>query len=360
MSPTSAPAVLVAAPPGAVRDELTELLSLQGHRVLCAATMPELEQALAAQPAVALVALDHAEDSALALARQVRALAPGLPMLALAPVLDRPCRLRCLNAGLDDVCALPVDPLELRVRLRSLLSASAAARLERELLIQADRGTTRATLARSVGHELSNLAVRLQCLTADFEDAGLAVDPLRVLAAEVAANARRLSAVLREPAPEAEPLEVAAEVRQMLQKLVAVGPLREIELVIRAPDDEALVLAERAHLEQLVANLAAAALETLADLPRDQRAIAFEIEARADAVVLRAKGFRPWLVAVAARPRSSVRPLGLGLRAIQALVSACGGRCELEPDAQGRNTLAVLLPRAADDAPAPRKLAALA
>lgn len=340
--------ILCLAPPGPARDELAALLTLQGHPVIAAWDV-DLEQALARRPEVALVHLADDDVAALALARQLRGRLPGLMMVGLVVQPDRATRLRCLNAGIDDLCALPLDPLELRARLRAAVASAELAELEQALLLREDRAATLSAIRGGAIHDLCNAAVQLQCASADLEEAGADVEPLQQFAARLGKGLRALGASLREEqaAQEPEPLRVAEEVRRTLAQLVDAGPLRRAELVIRTPPAEVVVAVPRAHLEQLVANLTSAALQALADVPADERTIDFDVELRATGVALRATAVRPWLNGASPRPRSAPRALGLGLRALQALASACGGRCELERDpARGRATLVVILPRA--------------
>jgi len=348
----SSPRLLLLAPPGPDREALASLLALQGHVVDLADSLEAAEPLLGHAPKLALVELDREGLDGLATGRGLRRLAPELPLLALVPTSDRTSRVRCLNAGFDDLVARPADPLELRVRVRALIQAAAAAAHERAVLIARDRQLGLGTLSGSVAHDLSNATVRLrQQLDELFDEVSVPLPrqaELHRAQRSIVEAARRLSSLARlSRAEPAEPLHLGDTLRASLRQLVELGPLRNVELVLRVADD-AWVWAERAQLEQLVGNLATEALEAISDIPAGERAISLQLELRGGTVALRAEPLRPaGSVRNLARPKSSPRPLGLGPAAVQALAVACGGRTCLEPTFSGRHALTVILPRCA-------------
>lgn len=301
--------------------------------------------------ALAVIAVGLPELDGLRQAWSLRQRLPNLPLLAVLPEESRALRLQALGAGFDDTIALPLDPSELRIRIRTLLRAGAQPELERQVLIRDDRAVAQATLVGGLSHDLCNVSVRLQFAMAELEDAEAPAEALALLRGvgeDLTRRARQLGRVARRARPEpAETHDLHDRVLATLSELVELGPLAQVELAIHAADDALPVHAEAQHLSALVGNLAVGALESVADLPREERAIAVHLEPRGKGwIALRVEGLRPEGSKELARPGSAPRPLGLGISAVQALAVTCGGRCTLEPAGSRRHVLTVLLPRA--------------
>jgi DNA-binding response OmpR family regulator len=302
--------------------------------------------------ALAIIAVGIPGLDGLRAAWSLRQRAATLPLLALLPEENRELRLQALGAGLDDTVSLPLDPAELRIRIRTLLRAGAAPDLERQVLIRDDRTLAQGTLVGGVSHDLCNVSVRLQFAIAELEDAGAEGEPIELLrgvADDLTRRARQLGRIARRARSEpAEELDLHGAVLTALAELVELGPLGQVELQVHAPEEQLAVHVEAQHVTQLVGNLAVGALESITDLSREGRAISVRIEPRGtEWVALRVEGVRPEGNRDLARPGSAPRPLGLGIAAVQALAAACGGRCALEPTGTRRHVLTVLLPRAA-------------
>ena len=103
-------------------SRLAAAIQPRGHRVVAAPFGPiALEKAPGAQ----LIVMDRVDGTADAVAAVQRikgtlALA-ALPLLAIAQGDDAEERIRLLEAGADDVVSRPVDPVELRLRIDTLL-----------------------------------------------------------------------------------------------------------------------------------------------------------------------------------------------------------------------------------------------
>ncbi len=121
MAPESTVVLLICAD----RDAATRLAAAigpRGHRVIAAPFGPAALDRAAGAQLIILDRVDGAVDGAAAVARLKAA--PELaatPVLAIAQSDDVDERIRLLDAGADDVVSRPVDPLELQLRMDTLL-----------------------------------------------------------------------------------------------------------------------------------------------------------------------------------------------------------------------------------------------
>lgn len=111
-----------------IRELLRSYLTENGFRVSVAGHAAQARQVLQGL-AFDLLVLDimMPGESGLALAADLRATAPGLPILMLSALAEPEDRIRGLLSGSDDYLAKPFEPQELLLRIKSLLRRSAPA-----------------------------------------------------------------------------------------------------------------------------------------------------------------------------------------------------------------------------------------
>jgi len=128
--------VLVVDDIAANRELLQEMLALEGHRTLAAATGAEaLRQVAEHDPELLLLDVNMPGMDGLEVCRRLRAdpATSSLPVILVTALADREQRLAGIEAGANDYLTKPIDRTELLLRVRNALGLRA---LHRELAMQ--------------------------------------------------------------------------------------------------------------------------------------------------------------------------------------------------------------------------------
>jgi signal transduction histidine kinase len=208
-----------------------------------------------------------------------------LPIVFATALHDRNARIRGKAAGADDFLNKPVDELELRVRVKNLLTVSAyhelrerqRAVLEEKLermrtqVLRVDQLAMLGTLAAGVGHELGNIAAIYEAtlsLVTERAAAGLPPEPLDLqslahVASHLRAHVRQLGRVGR-PGPEfTAPADLRDIVQTTLHMLRISGKIRAIDVTTELPASPVMVSVSPTRIEQVLVNLISNAADAL-------------------------------------------------------------------------------------------------
>src|ERR1043165_4360791 len=186
-----------------------------------------------------------------------------LPVVFITALNDRNSRVNGIAAGGDDFLTKPVDPIELKARVRNLLRVKAYHDIKtrqkelleeelertREQLLRADRMAMLGTLAGGVGHELNNILSVLQMTTELVRQRNANGQPAREK------NVERLSTVVEHirthakqllnygrPGPQyAEKLDLRQAVQQTLDMLKIAGRTKIVNLKTEMPEKPVVV-----------------------------------------------------------------------------------------------------------------------
>ncbi len=118
------------------RELLLEILAVEGHRTLAAASGPEALQLIAEHdPELLLLDVNMPGMDGLEVCRRLRAdpATQSLPIILVTALADREQRLAGIEAGANDYLTKPIDRTELLLRVRNALGLRA---LHRELATQ--------------------------------------------------------------------------------------------------------------------------------------------------------------------------------------------------------------------------------
>jgi signal transduction histidine kinase len=211
----------------------------EGHRVLAAADGREALELLARE-AVDMVLLDllmpEVDGFAVLAAMADDPSLREVPVLVISAVETSEEVARAIALGAIDCLPKPVDPVLLRVRLRTALERARLRRLERAFLRQElalreqERLATLGRLSAGLGHELNNpaaaaLSASRQLRQAlEVADASLAEVLARPQGAEVVAAAERLRASATPPAGAAARSRLDEELEDTLTRLGVAQP----------------------------------------------------------------------------------------------------------------------------------------
>lgn len=234
----------------------------------------------------------------------------------------------------------------LTVEMEERRRAEAHVHLMRDELVQSNKLATLGQIAAGVAHEINqpvaairayadNASIFLDRADPDTAKSNLGLisgltDRIGLITDELRAFARKTSAP-------AAPVAVREAVDGAL---LLVGPrLRQtgVRIVRREADEEALVMAERFRLEQVLVNLLQNALEALEGTADPE--IAIQVAARRSQIRIMIADNGPGLAPQAAKtlftPFATTKPRGLGLGLVisRDIVAEFGGELSLDPDA---------------------------
>jgi two-component system, OmpR family, phosphate regulon response regulator OmpR len=119
------PHILVVDDDRRIRELITSFLSGHGLRVTAAASAPEARERMRGL-AFDLIVLDimMKEETGIEFTRSIRAERNSIPILLLSALGDAPDRVNGLASGSDDYLPKPFEPMELLLRIRSILRRS--------------------------------------------------------------------------------------------------------------------------------------------------------------------------------------------------------------------------------------------
>ncbi len=212
-------------------------------------------------------------DADAALVREVRALAPGSPLVLVRPDLDESLAVDAVHEGAEDV--LDGSVLDGALLRRTVLHAVERHRLARrfkeqeERLRQAQRMETVAVLAGGVAHDFNNLltVIRGRCELAAGRAEGNAqvladLGFIRVASDRAARLTRQLLTFSRRDVSRPRVLDINLVIEEMESLLRSVvGDSVSIQLDLGR--DVGPVMVDPAHVEQVIVNLAVNARDAM-------------------------------------------------------------------------------------------------
>ena len=227
-------------------------------------------------------------------------------------------------------------------RRRRRLAEQATARHRFELA-HASRLVVAGELTASIAHEI-NQPLGAMLSNADaaemiLEAGGDRRVELRAILADIRRDnlrasevIRRLRALLDKHAVERQPVDVNDAVREVEALLASEARRRRVTLDIRSGAGAATIVADRIQIQQVLLNLLLNAMDAVADMPDDRRAVAVSVQQTAQVVHVTVSDRGP---GIAAEHLSrlfdsffTTKPtgMGLGLPISRSLVEAHGGR----------------------------------
>jgi signal transduction histidine kinase len=377
MTATYRPRVLAVDVESGGMERLCAILSPAGYDVL--PTSGKAAAAAAARQSADLVLLDVVRPGTDGLAAYRRLLAelggPSLPVLMLTPRADQQTRREVLEAGVDDLLITePLDPLELKVRVHTLLELKAhrdaggqraEAMLDPRLRwVEMERLARLGTLAADVAQNLGRVGEGLQRALAHVQTRalqGLPPDAAELKNLGVAGEQMRLHGQHLLSLGPISPKDIQRfDLRELVPGVVdrmrAAGRLGFAEVKVMLPQDPIAVIFNRRQLEQVLVELlanAADALEDVKDRPcrihvgvempdifgefgpclfvKDTGIGIFEGEVGAV--------FEPYYTT-----KAPEKAAGLGLTVARALVESMGGRLTVQSRVNLGSTFTVELP----------------
>jgi len=377
MTATYRPRVLAVDVESGGMERLCAILSPAGYDVLPASG--KAAAATAARQSADLVLLDVGRPGTDGLAAYRRLLAelggPSLPVLMLTPSVDQQTRREVLEAGVDDLLITePLDPLELKVRVHTLLELKAhrdagGQRAEAMLdprmrWVEMERLARLGTLAADVAQNLGRVGEGLQRALAHVRTRALQGLPpdaaelknLGVAGEQMRLHGQHLLSLGPISPKDIQRFDLRELVPGVVERMRGAGRLGFAEVKVMLPQDPIAVIFNRRQLEQVLVELlanAADALEDVKDRPcrihvgvempdifgefgpclfvKDTGIGIFEDEVGAV--------FEPYYTT-----KAPEKGAGLGLTVARALVESMGGRLTVQSRVNLGSTFTVELP----------------
>jgi signal transduction histidine kinase len=377
MTATYRPRVLAVDVESGGMERLCAILSPAGYDVLPASG--RAAAAAAARQSADLVLLDVGRPGTDGLAAYRRLLAelggPSLPVLMLTPSVDQQTRREVLEAGVDDLLITePLDPLELKVRVHTLLELKAhrdagGQRAEAMLdprmrWVEMERLARLGTLAADVAQNLGRVGEGLQRALAHVQTRALQGLPpdaaelknLGVAGEQMRLHGQHLLSLGPISPKDIQRFDLRELVPGVVERMRGAGRLGFAEVKVMLPQDPIAVIFNRRQLEQVLVELlanAADALEDVKDRPcrihvgvempdifgefgpclfvKDTGIGIFEGEVGAV--------FEPYYTT-----KAPEKGAGLGLTVARALVESMGGRLTVQSRVNLGSTFTVELP----------------
>ncbi|MCP3162727.1 hybrid sensor histidine kinase/response regulator [Myxococcus sp. QH3KD-4-1] len=353
-------------------ERLCSILAPAGYDVLTA-------RGPAARQAADLVLLDVERPGTDGLATYRRLLtelgAPSVPVLMLTRRADRQTRRQVLEAGVDDLLTTePLDPLELKVRVHTLLELKAhrerGGQRAEELLdprtrwVEMERlarvGTLAADVAQNLGHigeglqsALGHVRERaMQGLPPDVEE----LKKLGVAGEQMRLYGQHLLSLGPSNPKDIQRFDLRELVPVVVERMRGNGRLGTAEVTVVLPEDPIAVVFNRRQLEQVVVEMLANAAEAVEDVMDRPRRIHVGVELPdmfgdfGPRLFVKDTGigiFEDELQAVF-EPYYTTKPpekgAGLGLTVARALVESMGGKLTVQSRVNLGSTFTLELP----------------
>ena len=301
--------------------------------------------------------------------KEARALAPNTVRMLLTGHADLSTALSAVNDGF--VFRLLVKPCPSIALVTMVSEAAQQHRLltaDREQidvissqLLQSERLATLGTLACGVGHELNNLTavfsgivdVLRESLTKGTPPVAQDVDDLAHVAAHLKIHGRQLLDLGRPSVAEAEPLDLLEVVTRTLGMLDIAGKTRRVVVeVLRPKPGEAIVVARRTQLEQVLVNLVINAVDAMGDLKGRLPKLTIQVETHdrvaTCSVTDTGTGMPPEVQARIFEPFFTTKPsdrgTGLGLPVVRQIIEGHRGTISVTSQVGEGTTIAFTLP----------------
>ncbi|MCE9667450.1 hybrid sensor histidine kinase/response regulator [Myxococcus stipitatus] len=372
---TYRPRVLAVDVESAGMERLCSILAPAGYDVL-----PVGDTGVASRQAADLVLLDAERPGTdgLATYRRLQAElgAPSVPVLMLTRSADRQTRRQVLEAGVDDLLTTePLDPLELKVRVHTLLELKAhrerggqraeALQDPRTRWVEMERlarvGTLAADVAQNLGHigeglqrALGHVRSRaMQGLPPDVEE----LKKLGVAGEQMRLYGQHLLSLGPTTPKDIQRFDLRELVPAVVERLRANGRLSSsVEMTVLLPEDPFAVVFNRRQLEQVLVELLVNASDAVEDVKDRPRRIHVGVELPdlfgdfGPRMFVKDTGigiFEDELQAVF-EPYYTTKPLekgaGLGLTVARTLVESMGGKLTVQSRVNLGSTFTVELP----------------
>jgi signal transduction histidine kinase len=378
MTATYRPRVLAVDVQSGGLERLYSILAPAGYDVL--PTSGKAAGAAASRQAADLVLLDVQRPGTDGLAAYRRLVAElggpsSPPVLMLTPRADRQTRREVLEAGVDDLLITePLDPLELKVRVHTLLELKAhreAGGQRAEALldprmrwVEMERLARLGTLAADVAQNLGRVGEGLQRALAHVQgraQQGLPPDPAELKKLGVAGEQMRLHGQhllsLGPTSPkDIQRFDLRDVVPGVVERMRAAGRLGSAEVKVLLPEDPIAVIFNRRQLEQVLVELLANAADAVEDVNDRPRRIHVGVELPdmfgdfGPRLFVKDTGigifedevgavFEPYYTT-----KAPEKGAGLGLTVARALVEAMGGKLTVQSRVNLGSTFTAELP----------------
>ncbi|RKH49803.1 response regulator [Corallococcus sp. AB049A] len=358
-------------------ERVRSILTPAGYDVLPArGTTAALEAVSRHSADLVLLDVERARTVGLAAYRRLREelSPPQFPILMLTPSADRQTRREVMEAGVDDLLTTePLDPLELKVRVHTLLELKAHREQGglREVLqdprtrwVRMERLARVGTLAADLATQMDQLGVGLQRALEHVRARaaqGLPPDSAELLKLGVAGEQMRLHGQhllsLGPSGPQdIQRFDLREVVPEVVSRLRAAGRLGRADVRAVLPEDPIAVVFNRRQVEQVVAELVCNAVDAVEDVKDRPRVVQVGVELPdmfgefGPQLFVKDTGigifedelqaiFSPYYTTKA--PEKSV---GLGLTVARTLVESMGGKLTVKSRVNLGSTFTVELP----------------
>ncbi|MFP2911844.1 sensor histidine kinase [Pyxidicoccus sp. 3LFB2] len=377
MTETYRPRVLAVDVGSGDMERLCSILSPAGYDVVPASGKGAA--ATASRQSADLVLLDVERPGTDGLATYRRLLAeldgPSLPVLMLTPSADRQTRQQVLEAGVDDLLITePLDPLELKVRVHTLLELKAhreaggeraEAMLDpRKRWVEMERLARLGTLAADVAQNLGRVGAGLQQALAHVQSRAMQGLPpevselkkLGVAGEQMRLHGQHLLSLGPTSPKDIQRFDLRELVPVVVERMRTAGRLGSAEVKVVLPRDPIAVVFNRRQLEQVLVELLANAADAVEDVKDRPRRIHVGVELPdifgefGPCMFVKDTGigifedevgavFEPYYTT-----KAPEKGAGLGLTVARALVEAMGGKLTVVSRVNLGSTFTVELP----------------
>ncbi|MCY1042496.1 ATP-binding protein [Corallococcus sp. bb12-1] len=358
-------------------ERVRSILTPAGYDVMRARGTTAALEAVSRQSAdLVLLDVGQARTVGLAAFRRFRQemTHPQLPILMLTPSADRQTRREVMEAGVDDLLTTePLDPMELKVRVHTLLELKAhreqggiqeVLQDPRTRWVRMEKLARVGTLAADVATQMGQLGVGLHRALAHVRARaaeGLPPDPEELLKLGVAGEQMRLHGQhLLSLGPsnpkDTQRFDLRELVPEVVSHLRADGRLGRADVRVILPEDPIAVVFNRRQLEQVVTELVCNAVDAVEDVQDRPRIVHVGLEMPdmfgdfGPQLFVKDTGigifedelqaiFSPYYTTKA--PEKSV---GLGLTVARTLVECMGGKLSVKSRVNLGSTFTVELP----------------